>query len=201
MFTGIIEQIGSVAQLTSKDDQTGYDVHIRHRYPSPLAIGESIAINGTCLTVVAASSDEFSAEISRTTAAITTLATLKPGQFVNLERAVTPSSRLGGHWVQGHVDEQGTIRTIEPDGEMRHVAIDTSALGRSLLVERGSVAVDGVSLTVVRLSAEGFHVTLIPHTLSVTTLGQWQSGQAVNLEFDVLAKYVKQLTEPYLQAR
>jgi len=199
MFTGIIDQIGRIESLTVQTDGQSYQIQVRHAYQDPFALGESIAVMGTCLTVTDIQNDLFSADISPTTAEITTLSQRHTGDAVNLERPLTLNSRLGGHLVQGHVDERGQVSAIVQHGDSREITF-TSSAAQGLVVEKGSIAVDGVSLTVVQLAPDGFQVTLIPHTLSLTTLGQLQEGSLVNLEYDLMAKYVQRLATPYLGA-
>jgi len=198
MFTGIIEHMGQVQSIIESPDGESYQIRIRHHYPDALALGESIAVMGVCLTVTQSDRESFAATISPTTREITTLSALQPGHAVNLERPLTPESRLGGHLVQGHVDERGHVLAVAERGDARDLTLAGSAHHARLLVEKGSIAIDGVSLTIVGLSAQGFHVTLIPHTLYATTLEQLQPGQEVNLEYDVMAKYVARLAAPYL---
>jgi riboflavin synthase len=191
MFTGIVEELGSVAHLDGG--------RLRIAAISVLedvAIGDSIAVNGCCLTVVAHDVERswWEADLSSETLTRTTLGGLEPGAAVNLERAVRVADRLGGHLVQGHVD--AVARIIDPVPDLRVEA--PSALMR-YFVEKGSVTVDGVSLTVVDVLADGFTVAIIPHTAAVTTLGQYRSGDRVNLEVDVLAKQVERLMRAYLE--
>ncbi len=200
MFTGIIEQLGVIRDVHQKDGETTRRITVGHRYSSDFEVGESVAVMGTCLTVVDRGPEWFVAEISPTTAAITTLARLKPGDRVNLERALTLASRLGGHLVQGHIDGVGRILAVEREEEARSVTIGVPPGTAGALVAKGSVAVDGVSLTIVSLVPDGFQVTLIAHTLSATTLSSLKAGDEVNVEFDVMAKYVERLAAPYLAA-
>lgn len=197
MFTGIVEHVGQILDLSPGSDGQSYTIQVRHGYETALAQGESIAVEGTCLTVVTSEQDGFFAQISPTTAEITTLALLQAGDRVNLERPLTLQSLLGGHWLQGHVDERGQVLDVLHQGDSRTILITTSRERRRLLVEKGSVAVNGVSLTVVDLTPEGFRVTLIPHTLSSTTLSLLRIGSPVNLEYDLIAKYVSRLAAPY----
>ncbi len=199
MFTGIIEQVGIIGDVRRADD-AAQRITVGHSYASDFALGDSVAVVGTCLTVVERGLGWFSAEISPTTAAITTLGGLAAGNRVNLERPLTLNSQLGGHLVQGHVDGVGRVLAVAAQGETRELTIGLPPGVSGPLVVKGSVAVDGVSLTVVSLVPDGFRVTLIAHTLAVTTLGQIRTGDAVNLEFDVLAKYIERLAAPYLTA-
>ena len=183
MFTGLIEELGAVRArdggVFEFDAKTVVD---------EVALGDSIAINGVCLTVTAYGDDWFRVDAVDETLKRSSFDTLAVGDPVNLERPVRLQDRLGGHIVQGHVDGVGVLREAAPD---LSVACDQSVL--KYLVEKGSVTIDGISLTVVSVDAEGFTVAVIPHTMEVTTLGQRKPGDQVNLEVDVLAKYVERL--------
>ncbi|MCL4494331.1 MAG: riboflavin synthase [Firmicutes bacterium] len=198
MFSGLVERVGSIQNVQTVTDSPSSVLTVFCEGWDALQEGESVSINGVCLTVTQFTASAFQVECSPTTLAITTLGILTPGQLVNLERAVTPSTRLGGHWVQGHVDTQGHVVRIETQGDARHVVFSFPSQYRPLIVPFGSITVDGVSLTVVQVDGETFQVTLIPYTQSHTTLGALHLHQAVNLEFDVLGKYVQQLCAPYL---
>jgi riboflavin synthase len=192
MFTGIVREKGRVAALTGDSDG------IRLLIEGPetaahVAIGDSVAISGCCLTVVAVENGTLSFDAVPETLDRTSLAGLAPGGTVNLESAVRAGEPLGGHVMQGHVDAVGTVRSVEPEGEGRRIWFDTPDSVLRYVVEKGSIAADGVSLTVADLDDEGFAVALIPHTLTQTTLGDLEPGQTVNLEADVLAKYVERL--------
>ena len=188
MFTGIVEEMGRLQSLRSGRLRIG-----AARVIDGVEIGESIAVNGCCLTVVAAGIDWWEADVSDETLARTSLSSLTDGAAVNLERAVRASDRLGGHVVQGHVDGVGVIVDAVPDLRVR---VPDDLL--RYLVEKGSVTVDGVSLTVVEALDDGFTVAIIPHTADVTTLGTRRPGDLVNLEVDVMAKYVERLVSAYL---
>jgi riboflavin synthase len=191
MFTGIVEERGVV------ESQEGHGLTVGcHAILTDTAAGSSISVNGVCLTVVGRTGSDLSFDLSDETLARTSLGRLGPGSAVNLERPVTLAARLGGHLVQGHVDGIGTVSTIEPDdAEGASVRIDAPGALLRYLVPKGSVAVDGVSLTVATLDDEGFTVALIPHTRAVTTFGSIVPGDPVNIETDVLAKYVERLME------
>jgi riboflavin synthase len=187
VFTGIVEELGSVvaldgALLTLGCSQVLEDV----------TTGASIAVNGCCLTVVEFGSDWWRADVSPETFARTSLGSLRPGDPVNLERPVRLADRLGGHLVQGHVDGVGQVVDAVPDLRVR-----TPAPLLRYVVEKGSITVDGVSLTVVDALEDGFTVAVIPHTAAVTTLGRRSPGDSVNLEVDVVAKYVERLLGGY----
>lgn len=192
MFTGIIEELGTVTDRTELTDAARLSVRGPLVVPGAAA-GESIAVNGVCLTVVECNGEEFSADVMRETLDRSSLGALRPGDRVNLERPVTPTSRLGGHLVQGHVDGVGTVVARERAEHWEVVRISLpSGLGR-YVVAKGSVTVDGISLTVVDVTDESFTVSLIPTTLALTTLGNKQVGAPVNLEVDIIAKYVEKL--------
>jgi riboflavin synthase len=193
MFTGIVEELGRVQAITP--DAGGARLEIAAtRVLDDAEIGASIAVNGCCVTVVALGEGCFAVDAVSETLSRTDLGALQPGDRVNLERPVRLQDRLGGHLVQGHVDAAGTIRvrTPEADGSERIEFAAPEAVMR-YVVEKGSITVDGISLTVAALSPEGFEVAVIPHTLAVTTLGTKEAGDTVNLEVDIVAKYVERL--------
>jgi len=193
MFTGIVEELGTVESITDQGDA----VRLTVRGPlitTDAKLGDSIAVNGCCLTVAERDGETFTADVMHETLAKTSLGAFEVGTRVNLERAVTPATRLGGHIVQGHVDGTGTVRSRTPSEHWEVVEIALpDELGR-YLVPKGSITVDGISLTVVEAVDGWFSVSLIPETLARTTLGFKQPGDAVNLEVDVIAKYVEKLT-------
>lgn len=202
MFTGIVETLGDVVEIAER----GGSVRLSIQAPAiadGVRIGDSIAVGGACLTVVAAAAGRFAFEAVRETLERTALGELRAGSRVNLERAMRADARLDGHIVQGHVDETGRVRELRRRGEDVQLLIACSPDFAACLVEKGSVAIDGVSLTVVGVGDDGFDVALIPHTLTVTTLGNLRGGERVNLEADVLGKYVKRYLERVLprQAR
>jgi riboflavin synthase len=186
VFTGIVEEVGRVA------GRAGLRLEVACGLPD-LAIGDSIAVNGVCLTVMALTEGTFAAELSEETLARSALGSLNGGSAVNLERPVPAGGRLGGHVVQGHVDGTGTVASVDPQAGSLAMWIEAPAALRRYLVEKGSVAVDGVSLTVAGLRDGAFSVALIPHTLTATTLSTKAAGDVVNLEVDILAKYVESL--------
>jgi riboflavin synthase len=196
VFTGIVEELGEVVGI----DVTGDSARIRIKGPlvtADAARGDSIAINGVCLTVTALQDGEFSADVMGETLDHSSLGTLSSGSVVNLERPVRPGGRLGGHIVQGHVDGTGAILRREPAGDWERLRISIPAELARYVVDKGSVAVDGISLTVSGIGDDGgtawFEVSLIPETLSRTTLGRKQPGDVVNIEVDLIAKYVERL--------
>ena len=200
MFTGIVEGMGMVRAVHSHDRSARLVVdageHVRGT-----RIGDSVAINGVCLTVVATAAAVFEADLSVETLARTTLGTLRPGDAVNLERPLVAGDRLGGHLMQGHVDGLGRVVGRHDEGEASYLEIAAPRQVARYIVEKGSIAVDGVSLTVTAASGDTFTVCLIPHTCAATTLGGLSAGAPVNLEVDLLAKYVERLLAPYAPGR
>ena len=188
MFTGLVREVGTVAsmeggRLTIDAPETAEGVQL----------GDSIAIDGVCLTVVACDDSSLSFDAVPETLARTALGTLEQGSRVNLEPALRAGDALGGHYVQGHVDGVGAVQSVVPEGEGRRVRFEAPAELLKYIVEKGSIAVQGTSLTVAAVDEAGFEVALIPHTLQATTLGELEPEQPVNLETDVLAKYVEKL--------
>jgi riboflavin synthase len=195
MFTGLIAEVGSVAGVDL--DGAGATLRIASRLAAQLQEGDSIAVNGVCVTATDVDRDSFQAQAMIETLERSSLAELRPGARVNLELPVRAQDRLGGHVVQGHVDGTGTIRAARREGFARVLEIDADPRLTRYLVEKGSVALDGVSLTVSALREGGFSVSLIPETLQRTNLGAIGEGSRVNIEVDILAKHVERL----LQAR
>jgi riboflavin synthase len=198
MFTGIVEELGTVEALLDQGDAVRLTVRGPH-VTLDAAHGDSIAVNGCCLTVAERDQETFTADVMRETLEKTSLGDLTPGARVNLERAVTPQTRLGGHIVQGHVDGTGQVRRRTPSEHWEVVEVSLPAAIARYLVPKGSVTVDGISLTVVDVHPDSFTVSLIPETLARTTLGFKQAGDRVNLEVDVIAKYVERLLDPTTQ--
>jgi riboflavin synthase len=197
MFTGIVEEIGDVVGVQDLTDARRIRVR-GSRVLTDAQQGDSIAVSGVCLTVVERTDSEFTADVMKQTLDHTTLGKLQSGGTVNLERAARVDSRLGGHIVQGHVDGVGTVVAVSPSPEWTVVAIVPPQSLLRYLVAQGSITVDGVSLTVASLddAAGEFTVSLIPTTLGATTLGELEVGDHVNVEVDVLAKYVERLLQP-----
>jgi riboflavin synthase len=198
VFTGIIEELGVVDTLEDQGDAVRLTVRGPH-VTVDAQLGDSISVNGCCLTVAQRDGETFTADVMRETLDKTSLGVLGPGDRVNLERAVTPTTRLGGHIVQGHVDGTGQLLGRTPSEHWELVEISLPGELARYLVDKGSVTVDGVSLTVVSTGSTGrgsFTVSLIPETLARTTLGLKQAGDPVNLEVDVIAKYVERLLTP-----
>ena len=194
MFTGIVETVGEVAALVPSGDLMRVEVRAPDIAGS-VAIGDSIAVNGCCLTAVPAPEGSLAFEAVKETLDCTSLGDLSVGSRVNLERALRADARLDGHIVQGHVDGTGRVRELERRGDDVRLFVECGEAVLDDLVEKGSVAIDGVSLTVVGVGEGGFDVALIPHTLAVTTLGERRSGDRVNLETDILGKYVRRFLE------
>jgi riboflavin synthase len=193
VFTGLIADLGRVQTL--ERDELGARLTVTSSLAGQLREGDSIAVNGVCLTATAVSESSFQAQAMHETLSRSSLGALQAGSPVNLELALRASDRLGGHIVQGHVDGTGTIRELRPDGFARLVRIDAPAELMRYLVSKGSIAVDGVSLTVSEIVTDGFSVSLIPETLERTNLGGAQAGTRVNLEVDILAKHVERLMQ------
>jgi riboflavin synthase len=188
MFTGIVRELGAVtsfdgSRLVVKAPETAANA----------GVGDSVSVAGVCLTNVEATDGQLSFDVVPETLARTALGGLEPGDAVNIEPSLRVGDQLGGHVVQGHVDAVGRVRSVTPDGEGRRVWIDAPEEVLGYCIEKGSIAVDGVSLTVAALDDESFEVALIPHTLAATTLGRLQPGDEVNLEADVLGKVVERL--------
>jgi riboflavin synthase len=192
MFTGLVREVGTVTSVEGGARGVRIEVSAPATAASA-ALGDSIAIDGVCLTVVAAADGRCSCDAVPETLSRSALATLDHGSRVNLEPALRAGDPLGGHYVQGHVDGVGTVRSSEPEGEGRRIWFDAPADVLRYVVEKGSIAVQGTSLTVAAVDDTGFEVALIPHTLAETTLGALTVGNSVNLEADVLAKYVEKL--------
>ncbi|HYS68990.1 MAG TPA: riboflavin synthase [Gemmatimonadaceae bacterium] len=196
MFTGLIEQVGEVESVRQTD--AGRELRIRAPF-GDLKNGESIAVNGACLTVREFGNGWFEAAAVTTTLERTTIGDWRTGTRVNLERAMRPDDRLGGHIVQGHVDCVGIVAAVDRDGDAQLLDLSIPAAFEPLFVLHGSVAVDGVSLTVNELKPRGLQISLIEYTLRHTNLGDLVAGSRVHIEADVIAKHVRRLLEPYLR--
>lgn len=194
MFTGLITDIGILRSRTPLD--RGSRMEIATRYATTdIEIGASICCSGACLTVVDKGADWFAVDVSAETLDRTTLDEWNPGRHINLERALRLGDELGGHIVSGHVDGVAEVTACEPDGEAIRLSIEPPARLMKYIAPKGSVAVDGVSLTINEVDASGFGVCIIPHTAAATTLGEIGPGTCVNLEIDMLARYVARLLE------
>jgi riboflavin synthase len=187
MFTGLVQQLGTLTSLE------GGRLAVTATLAGELAVGDSVAVNGACLTATSVTPAGFTADVMEETLGRTALGALRPGDPVNLELPLRAADRLGGHFVQGHVDGVGTVAAVHDEGFSRLVEIGAEPALMRYVVEKGSIAVDGVSLTVASLAEGTFGVSLIPETLERTTLGRASPGDSVNLEVDVLAKYVERL--------
>ncbi|GIH74194.1 riboflavin synthase [Planobispora longispora] len=196
MFTGIIEELGEISSVEPLPDAARLAVRGKV-VTADARHGDSIAVNGVCLTVVETDGEVFTADVMKETLRRSSLGALRPGSPVNLERAVRADQRLGGHIVQGHVDGTGVLLSREPAEHWEVVRISLPSELNRYVVEKGSIAVDGVSLTVAGVDGEAFSVSLIPTTLELTTLGAKQPGDPVNLEVDVIAKHVEKLVGAY----
>ena len=191
MFTGLVADLGTVSDVVATPD--GVRLQVATSLAAELSEGDSVAVNGVCLTAVSANAQAFTAEVMNETLRRSSLAEVAAGRRVNLELPLRAQDRLGGHVVQGHVDGVGAVSGVEDDGFARVVTIDAPPELLRYVVEKGSIAVDGVSLTVSSVSPDTFAVSLIPETLERTNLGAAAPGTPVNLEVDVLAKYVEKL--------
>jgi riboflavin synthase len=192
MFTGLIEDCGSLQSVVKTS--TSAVVTLNTSLPTEsLRKGDSVAVNGVCLTVVEIGAQTFSADVSPETFSRSTLALLQPGNRINLERALRVGDRLGGHIVTGHVDSIGTVKQVTSNQNAIIIDIDLPVTSARYLIEKGSVAVDGVSLTINTISENSFQLSIIPHTLDVTTLKDVRPGTKVNIETDILGKYVERL--------
>jgi riboflavin synthase len=195
MFTGLIEDIGRIESLQGGDD--GARLRIATRLAAEVSDGDSVAVNGVCLTATAVGAGGFETEAMNQTLTVTALGGLSSGDSVNLELAMKASDRLGGHIVQGHADGVGTVASIEDDGFARRLRVDLGPKLIRYVVEKGSITLNGVSLTVADLGDSWAVVSLIPETLERTTLGKAEVGDELNVECDVVAKYVERLAAPF----
>lgn len=193
MFTGIIESVGTVKNLKTRGDYRILTIAPAVPFEQ-VVMGESIACDGACLTVVAFDKDQFTVEASQETITRTTLSSYRSGSKVNLERALIVGGRLGGHMVTGHIDDVGTISAVESAGASACVSITYDVKYNQLVVPKGSVAIDGVSLTVNDVRQGFLTVNIIPHTGNATTACDWNQGDKINIEFDILGKYVQKMT-------
>jgi riboflavin synthase len=193
MFTGLVEGQAVVQAVIPEGAAVRLVLEMPLEYVSEVRLGDSIALNGCCLTVIEFTGSQFSFQAGTETLSKTNLGTFRPGIRVNVERALQVGARLGGHYVQGHVDGTGVVDLIEQDGEWTSMWFRVPTDLTLQMVRKGSIAVDGISLTLVNVKSDRFSVALIPHTLAVTTLGQRQVGDSVNIETDILGKYVQKL--------
>jgi riboflavin synthase len=193
MFTGLIESVGEIASLDTTS--AGYRLGVTAPIAADLRLGESVSVNGVCLTVVAAAAGSFSAEIGPETAKVTSLGDLKRGSLVNLERALAADGRFGGHFVLGHVDGTGTIESIRAEADFWWVRVGFPAGLAPYVIHRGSIAIDGISLTIARLDAAALEIQVVPFTWTHTNLHARSTGDRVNLECDMVGKYVLRAME------
>lgn len=193
MFTGIVEALGTVAAAEPKNG----DLRLHIKAPtldwSDVHLGDSIATNGVCLTVVKLSGDGYWADVSNETIHYTTVAHWQPGKVVNLEKALTPQTRLGGHIVSGHVDGIGEVISRQPDARSERFTLRAPKALAKYIAHKGSITIDGTSLTVNAVNGRDFELNIVPHTLKETVIGHYQAGSKVNLEVDVLARYLERL--------
>jgi riboflavin synthase len=196
LFSGIVEAVGKIGAIAAAGGGTRLTIAAPF---AGLAIGESVCVSGVCLTVVDSAKGSFDVEVSPETLRRSRFAALKPGDDVNLERSLRLGDRLSGHLVFGHVDGVGRLASVDVDGDSTLCRFEAPEEICRYLVEKGSIAVDGVSLTVFRCEDRGFSVSIIPHTARVTTLGNLLPGDDVNLESDMIARYVEKLAAPYAQ--
>ena len=195
MFTGIVEEMGTVRRLNQSPNRCELELSAA-KVLEGTQIGDSIAVNGVCLTVIRMDKDHFTADVMPETLRRSNLGQLKTGSKVNLERAMAADGRFGGHIVAGHIDGTGTIRSMQPEGNAVLVTISAAPELLRYVVEKGSIAIDGISLTVAAVDGEGFSVSTIPHTVAQTNLSQRRRGDPVNLETDVVGKYIEKLLRP-----
>lgn len=193
MFTGIVQAIGIISAVDAQGDDLRLRVDAGSLDLHDTNIGDSISVSGVCLTVVNVAVNGFAADVSRETLACTTFADLRPGQRVNLEKALTPTSRLGGHLVSGHVDGVGKVLERRAEARSVRFRIQTPVSLLRYIAAKGSVCVDGASLTVNAVEGSEFELNIVPHTLRATTLDEWQAGRRVNIEVDLIARYLERL--------
>ncbi|MBI5451420.1 MAG: riboflavin synthase [Gammaproteobacteria bacterium] len=193
MFTGIIETIGVIRSVEQRGGNQRCWIDSADLDLALVRLGDSIAVNGVCLTVVERDGHGFAADVSNETLSCTTLSSLRPASRVNIEQALLPTTRLGGHLVSGHVDAVGRVVALQPDGGSTRLGIDIPEPLRRYVAVKGSVCVDGTSLTVNRISASGFEANIIPHTMVKTVIGDYRPGVDVNIEVDLIARYLERL--------
>ncbi|MFZ5756910.1 MAG: riboflavin synthase [Pseudomonadota bacterium] len=193
MFTGIIQSVGTVAAVENRGGDRRFRLRTGKLDLADVALGDSIAVNGVCLTAVELPGDGFVADVSGETLSRTTLGALAVGSRVNLEKALTPRTRLGGHLVSGHVDGVGKVIARRPDARSVQFRIEAPASLAKYIAEKGSICCDGVSLTVNAVDGAVFDLNIVPHTISETTIDGWQPGVTLNLEVDIIARYLERL--------
>jgi len=195
MFTGIIQSIGNIADLQPKGGDMTLVVNTGKLDMSDVELGDSIAVNGVCLTAIAMTGSSFSADVSRETLSLTSLGDLSKGSAVNLEKALTLKTRLGGHMVSGHVDGLGEVLSRQNDGRSERFRIQAPDELAKYIAAKGSITIDGVSLTVNVVDGAFFEINIVPHTIQETIIGAYQAGSKINLEVDVVARYLERLIQ------
>jgi riboflavin synthase len=193
MFTGLVEATGRIERLDGRDE--GRRLQVSAPFVGELRDGDSVAVNGVCLTVVETDGSTFTADLSRTTLEATSLGAVRVGRLVNLERPVRADARMGGHFVLGHVDQTSSIRRLDSDGDGYWLEVDVPDALEAYVIPKGSIAIDGISLTIASLKKGTVGVQIVPFTFAHTSLREARAGDAVNLETDVLGKYVVRLLE------
>ena len=201
MFTGIVQTTGEIKSITPRGGDIEIVVTARALGLANVAIGDSISVNGCCLTVTRKDGDAFAADVSRETLNVTTLGTWTVGRHVNLEKALTAGQALGGHYVTGHVDGIAQVMAVQTDARSTRIDFEVPAPLAKYVAKKGSACIDGVSLTVNDVAKNTFSVNLIPHTLAVTVLKDYRIGTRVNFEVDIIARYLERLTNAELQTR
>lgn len=195
MFTGIIQAVGKIAAIEKKKSDCKLTINVSSLDMTAVKLGDSIAVNGVCLTAITFDANSFTADVSNETLSLTTLGNLKIGADVNLEKALTLATPLGGHLVSGHVDGVGEILSRQTDGRSERFVIEVPASLAKYIAHKGSVCIDGISLTVNAVNGAEFDLNIVPHTLAQTTMGDFKIGQSVNLEVDLLARYLERLMQ------
>ena len=201
MFTGIVQTTGEIRSITRKGGDIEIVVAARALGLANVAIGDSISVNGCCLTVTRKDGDAFAADVSRETLNVTTLGTWAVGRHVNLEKALTAGQALGGHYVTGHVDGIAQVTSVHTDARSTRIDFEVPMALAKYVAKKGSACIDGVSLTVNEVAKNTFSVNLIPHTMAVTVLKDYRIGTRVNFEVDIIARYLERLTNADLQTR
>ncbi len=195
MFTGIIQATGSISAIEDRQGDVQLHIDTGALNLDRLQLGDSIAVNGVCLTAIEFDAQSFTADVSAETLSATTLGDLGPASPVNLERSLTLADSLGGHLVSGHVDGVGRVVSLRPDARSTRMEFDIDPALSRYVARKGSITVDGTSLTVNDVSADGFFVNIVPHTLEQTIMGQYEQGSRVNIEVDLVARYIERLIE------
>ena len=193
MFTGIIQALGTIHAFDGRDGDARLAIRVNGFTTEQMSVGDSISVNGVCLTVIDFDEHQFCADVSRETLSCTTLTKLNVGSLVNLEKALMPSDRIGGHFVSGHVDGVGYLVSKRRDGRSQRLQFEAPGSLVKYIAEKGSICVDGISLTVNKVDCAKFEVNIVPHTIEVTTLGGIAVGQRINLEVDLIARYIERL--------